>query len=92
MQLITFTCNMPSCLIKLLSHFCQQVCPSDGRVLHFDQARNGLVEQVKGISYSLQDLIGPIGFSHRAKPDKPIGKYTTSNSKFTISENITMAI
>ena len=35
------------------------MCPSDGRVLHFGRAEKGLVEQVKGITYALQDLIGP---------------------------------
>lgn len=35
------------------------VSPVDGRVLHFGLATNEQIEQVKGISYSLESFVGP---------------------------------
>jgi len=35
------------------------VSPVDGTVLHFGRANNGKVEQVKGITYSLREFLGP---------------------------------
>lgn len=35
------------------------VSPADGTVLHFGKVDNGLVEQVKGITYSLSSFLGP---------------------------------
>ncbi len=43
--------------------YCQQVSPSDGKILHFGRAEGGWIEQVKGITYALQELIGPHQFS-----------------------------
>ncbi|XP_029986338.1 phosphatidylserine decarboxylase proenzyme, mitochondrial-like isoform X3 [Sphaeramia orbicularis] len=33
--------------------------PADGRILHFGQVKNSEVEQVKGITYSLENFLGP---------------------------------
>ncbi|XP_030066168.1 phosphatidylserine decarboxylase proenzyme, mitochondrial [Microcaecilia unicolor] len=35
------------------------VSPADGRILHFGQVRNSQVEQVKGLTYSLESFFGP---------------------------------
>ncbi|XP_055638395.1 phosphatidylserine decarboxylase proenzyme, mitochondrial isoform X2 [Toxorhynchites rutilus septentrionalis] len=35
------------------------VSPCDGRVLHFGLATNSQIEQVKGVSYSLEEFLGP---------------------------------
>ncbi|XP_029371569.1 phosphatidylserine decarboxylase proenzyme, mitochondrial [Echeneis naucrates] len=35
------------------------VSPADGRILHFGQVKNSEVEQVKGITYSLENFLGP---------------------------------
>jgi len=35
------------------------VSPCDGRVLHFGSATNEQIEQVKGVSYKLEDFLGP---------------------------------
>ncbi|XP_015909243.1 phosphatidylserine decarboxylase proenzyme, mitochondrial isoform X2 [Parasteatoda tepidariorum] len=34
------------------------VSPSDGEILHFGKIENGLIEQVKGITYSLKSFLG----------------------------------
>ncbi|XP_055932397.1 phosphatidylserine decarboxylase proenzyme, mitochondrial-like isoform X1 [Argiope bruennichi] len=34
------------------------VSPSDGKILHFGRIENGLIEQVKGITYSLKSFLG----------------------------------
>ncbi|XP_054706170.1 LOW QUALITY PROTEIN: phosphatidylserine decarboxylase proenzyme, mitochondrial-like [Uloborus diversus] len=34
------------------------VSPSDGQILHFGTVENGLVEQVKGVTYSLKSFLG----------------------------------
>lgn len=39
------------------------VCPSDGIVLHLGKANHGVLEQVKGITYSLQDFFGPLSWT-----------------------------
>lgn len=41
------------------------VSPCDGRVLHFGTATNSQVEQVKGVSYSLEAFLGPPTWSAR---------------------------
>lgn len=33
--------------------------PADGKILHFGRVRNSEVEQVKGITYSLENFLGP---------------------------------
>lgn len=36
-----------------------QISPADGRILHFGQVKNSEVEQVKGVTYSLENFLGP---------------------------------
>lgn len=41
---------------------CSSVCqisPADGRILHFGRVKNSEVEQVKGVTYSLANFLGP---------------------------------
>ncbi|XP_037548376.1 phosphatidylserine decarboxylase proenzyme, mitochondrial isoform X1 [Nematolebias whitei] len=33
--------------------------PADGKILHFGQVKNSEVEQVKGVTYSLENFLGP---------------------------------
>ncbi|XP_029427472.1 phosphatidylserine decarboxylase proenzyme, mitochondrial isoform X3 [Rhinatrema bivittatum] len=35
------------------------ISPSDGKILHFGRVRNCEVEQVKGVTYSLESFLGP---------------------------------
>lgn len=45
--------------------------PADGRILHFGKVENGIVEQVKGVNYSIQGFLGPqLGDEDRIKPLK----------------------
>ncbi|XP_076434682.1 phosphatidylserine decarboxylase proenzyme, mitochondrial-like [Babylonia areolata] len=34
--------------------------PSDGKILHFGRVERGVLEQVKGVTYSLQGFLGPL--------------------------------
>ncbi|MGH0162598.1 UNVERIFIED_CONTAM: hypothetical protein FKN15_043249 [Acipenser sinensis] len=36
-----------------------QISPSDGKILHFGRVKNCEVEQVKGVTYSLETFLGP---------------------------------
>lgn len=36
-----------------------QISPSDGKILNFGQVKNCEVEQVKGVTYSLESFLGP---------------------------------
>lgn len=44
--------------VRQISRTCL-ISPVDGRVLHFGLATGEQIEQVKGISYSLESFIGP---------------------------------
>ncbi|XP_042365712.1 phosphatidylserine decarboxylase proenzyme, mitochondrial isoform X1 [Plectropomus leopardus] len=35
------------------------ISPADGRILHFGKVKNSEVEQVKGVTYSLENFLGP---------------------------------
>ncbi|XP_036323240.1 phosphatidylserine decarboxylase proenzyme, mitochondrial [Rhagoletis pomonella] len=45
------------------------VSPADGRVLHFGSAQNALIEEVKGIKYSVQSFLGPVTWRDRLTGD-----------------------
>ena len=36
-----------------------QVSPADGNILHFGVIENEMIEQVKGITYSMKTFLGP---------------------------------
>lgn len=36
-----------------------QISPSDGKILTFGQVKNSEVEQIKGVTYSLESFLGP---------------------------------
>lgn len=56
------------CAYLLGSHL--QVSPADGRILHFGEIDKDKVEQVKGMTYSLDALLGASGTS--AEPEKSV--------------------
>ena len=39
--------------------FHAQISPADGKILHFGRVKNCEVEQVKGVTYSLETFLGP---------------------------------
>lgn len=41
--------------------------PCDGRILHFGKVENSLLEQVKGVTYSLKTFLGPNTWSGKGK-------------------------
>lgn len=57
---------MSLCLPSLAVRFSRpfQISPSDGKILSFGQVKNSEVEQVKGVTYSLESFLGP-----RASPE-----------------------
>lgn len=40
-----------------------QTSPSDGKILTFGQVKNSEVEQVKGVTYSLESFLGPRAYT-----------------------------
>ena len=50
-----------------------QSCPCDGRVLYQGEVTNGLLEQVKGISYCLSSFFGPLYDLDRASSSSQSG-------------------
>ncbi|XP_037022680.2 phosphatidylserine decarboxylase proenzyme, mitochondrial isoform X1 [Artibeus jamaicensis] len=53
------------------------ISPSDGKILSFGQVKNSEVEQVKGVTYSLESFLGP-----RASPEDLSFPPATSCSSF----------
>ena len=51
------------------------VSPSDGTILHIGSAKNGVLEQVKGITYSIESFLGPNTWN---KSDHSDDDYQTS--------------
>lgn len=41
---------------------CSVTSPADGRVLHLGKVQDSILEQVKGITYSLHEFLGPLNF------------------------------
>ncbi len=44
--------------LDFVSFLCQ-ISPADGKILHFGRVKNSEVEQVKGVTYSLENFLGP---------------------------------
>lgn len=47
------------------------VSPADGKVLHFGSASESLIEQVKGVNYSIEDFLGPLQTLEQANSGVP---------------------
>ena len=80
--------------------FALQTSPADGRILHLGKVDNGLLEQVKGVTYSLSLFIGQdykfmeLFKSRRSSPapmyktSEPVVQCQKSTSKFAFSTDI----
>eukprot|EP00058_Branchiostoma_floridae_P026361 XP_002611852.1 hypothetical protein BRAFLDRAFT_83124 [Branchiostoma floridae] len=66
--------------IKGRKHF-KKVSPADGTVLHFGKVEHNMLEQVKGVTYSLQTFLG------RTNNNWWLSKQTLNNSKPPDDEN-----
>ena len=44
---------------KRKKHWMLQTSPSDGKILYYGKVENGILEQVKGVTYSLRGFLGP---------------------------------
>lgn len=57
-----------------------QISPADGRILHFGLVKNSEVEQVKGVTYSLANFLGPQKRQGSGKVlHAPMNTYTCSS-------------
>ncbi len=55
--------------------------PADGTVIHFGQIKNGEIEQVKGLTYSLEALLGPLDFqTTQTTVDRPTNTISSTSS------------
>lgn len=53
------TTSPPPMLLSIKPLCSLQISPSDGKILTFGQVKNCEVEQVKGVTYSLESFLGP---------------------------------
>ncbi|XP_012586490.1 PREDICTED: phosphatidylserine decarboxylase proenzyme isoform X2 [Condylura cristata] len=58
------------------------ISPSDGKILNFGQVKNSEVEQVKGVTYSLESFLGPRASSE----DLPIPPATSFRNQLVTRE------
>ena len=64
--------------VYILGQCFVQVSPCDGKVLHFGRVDNSKLEQVKGVTYSLKDFLGPC--SGISSPSKKVEVRTSKMS------------
>jgi phosphatidylserine decarboxylase len=62
------------------------VSPADGTILYLGKAKKGKVEQVKGITYSLQSFLGPLTWDYFKKPQQD-NEYHVSDYQKTLLIN-----
>lgn len=56
----------------IVMYVISQVCPNDGKVLHFGRVEaDGKLEQIKGVTYALQQFLGPQVLNEDTKQPKP---------------------
>ncbi|XP_043924788.1 phosphatidylserine decarboxylase proenzyme, mitochondrial isoform X2 [Protopterus annectens] len=48
------------------------ISPADGKILHFGHVKNCEVEQVKGVTYSLESFLGPLSWKDDSHPSQNI--------------------
>ncbi|WAR02049.1 PISD-like protein [Mya arenaria] len=69
------TCwDLPLSLRKpLLGLYCRtfHTSPADGRILNYGKVQNGVVEQVKGVNYSIKGFLGPMPSENEEISTKP---------------------
>ncbi|XP_039627603.1 phosphatidylserine decarboxylase proenzyme, mitochondrial isoform X2 [Polypterus senegalus] len=51
------------------------ISPSDGKILHFGRVKNCEVEQVKGVTYSLETFLGPQTWTDISKGEDDAGSF-----------------
>ncbi|XP_045172540.2 phosphatidylserine decarboxylase proenzyme, mitochondrial-like isoform X1 [Mercenaria mercenaria] len=57
--------------VRIVDHAAPVTSPADGRILHFGKVEDGVVEQVKGVNYTVQGFLGPQpGDEEKTKPIK----------------------
>ncbi|XP_023229694.1 phosphatidylserine decarboxylase proenzyme, mitochondrial-like isoform X2 [Centruroides sculpturatus] len=54
--------------VRSVHPICDLVSPVDGTVLHFGKIKDGYLEQVKGVTYSLEQFLGPNSWSSKNSP------------------------
>mmetsp|Transcript_38533 Transcript_38533/g.63993 ORF Transcript_38533/g.63993 Transcript_38533/m.63993 type:complete len:256 (-) Transcript_38533:1550-2317(-) len=57
-----------------------QISPVDARVMHFGEAHEGIIEQVKGITYTQDSFTGPALFPPQPVESPPIASISSSKT------------
>ncbi|XP_052799887.1 phosphatidylserine decarboxylase proenzyme, mitochondrial-like isoform X2 [Mya arenaria] len=57
--------------VRVVDKESQMTSPADGRILNYGKVQNGVVEQVKGVNYSIKGFLGPMPSENEEISTKP---------------------
>ncbi|XP_037952397.1 phosphatidylserine decarboxylase proenzyme, mitochondrial [Teleopsis dalmanni] len=55
--------------VRVIDKTAPLISPADGKILHFGEATNSVIEQVKGVNYRIESFLGPASWKTETSSD-----------------------